>query len=55
MHLRASELIHSRKDMLQYRVFIHVLEVDDYSPVDDSSDDDFPSQPDSGSGSSGGG
>jgi hypothetical protein len=47
LFLRALELIPSKKDTLQRRVFVQVLEVHDFSLPEDSSDDDRPGSSDS--------
>jgi hypothetical protein len=52
LFLHALELIHSKLDSLQYRAIIHVLEVHDFSLLDDSDDDE--DQVDSDSSDSGG-
>jgi hypothetical protein len=39
LFLRASEIIHSRQDTLQFRAFIHILEIHDFTPPSDSSDE----------------
>jgi hypothetical protein len=39
LFLQASEIIHSKRDTLQYRVLLHILEVHNFSPPRDSDDD----------------
>jgi hypothetical protein len=39
LFLRAEELIHSKVDMLQHRVLVHILEIHDYSSVESSDDE----------------
>jgi hypothetical protein len=44
LFLRAEEIIHSKQDILQFRVFINLLEVHDFSLAEEgssSNDDDF--------------
>jgi hypothetical protein len=43
LFIRAEEIIHSKQDMLQFSMFVHVLEVHDFSIPKDS-DDDRPEQ-----------
>jgi hypothetical protein len=47
LFLSLSELIHSRCDTLQFRVFVHVLEVHDYMTSEGSNDDSSDSSGDS--------
>jgi hypothetical protein len=47
LFLRASEIIHSKRDTLQYRVLLHILEVHNFSPPRDSDDDAPPPSSDS--------
>jgi hypothetical protein len=39
LFLRASEIIHSRQDTLQFWAFIHILEIHDFTPPSDSSNE----------------
>jgi hypothetical protein len=48
LFLSSSELVHSKCDTLQFRIFIRVLEVHDYSIPEDSDDDPSESSDDSG-------
>jgi hypothetical protein len=50
---RASEIIHSKKHTLQYKVLVHVLEVHDFTPPADSEVDDPPNSDSCGSGGNG--
>jgi hypothetical protein len=48
LFINASEVIHSKCDMLQFCIFVRVLEVHDYSITEDSDDDPSDSSGDSG-------
>jgi hypothetical protein len=48
--LRASEIMHSKRDMMQFRVSIKIIKIHDFSSRDDSSDDDSSGSRDSGGG-----
>jgi hypothetical protein len=39
LFLRSSEIIHSKRDRLGFRVFIKIIEIHDFSPTEDSGDD----------------
>jgi hypothetical protein len=39
LFLREEEIIHSKQSTLQFRVFVKIVEIHDFSPTDDSSDD----------------
>jgi hypothetical protein len=53
LFLRASEIIHSKSNTLQYRAFVHVLEVHDFTLLDDSKTSDSYSSDSGGDGLSG--
>jgi hypothetical protein len=51
LFLHASELIHSKCDTLGFRALVKILEIHDFSPLEDSSDDnDTPGSSDSSGG-----
>jgi hypothetical protein len=39
LFIREEEIIHSKRDKLQFQAFIQVLEVDDFTIPEDSNDD----------------
>jgi hypothetical protein len=50
LFLRASEIIHDKQNTLQFRAFVKVIEVHDFTPSSDSSSDDASSDDSVGDG-----
>jgi hypothetical protein len=43
LFLHASKLIHAKRDMLGFWAIVKILDIHNFSPLDDSSDDSFDS------------